>query len=188
MLYVFGLFQKYAELRVMRFLFLSGQGFHLKEIARRTKTSPATVSKLLAGLLKDGLIKKQIVGNAHIFKADTENPIARGLKVLINLLLLQQQNIVEKILGVDENAHTIVLYGSFANGTNDNKSDLDLLIITNSKTKFDSVARQLENKIGVPVNIGVFSMLDWKKCRQKNKPFYDSIKTNHFVLHGSGLF
>lgn len=188
MSYVFSLFEKYAELKVLRFLLLSNYGFHLNEISRRTRVSPSTVSKLLAGLEKDGFIERKVIGASHVFKIKNEAPVIKQLKVLVNVFLLMEHKIVEKILEVDEYALSIVLYGSFATGSNDDKSDFDLLVVSNNKKKFDLVADFLEKKTGVTTNITVFSVLDWKKCKQKNKPFYESVKSNSVLLYGGELF
>lgn len=188
MTYISSLFCKYAELNVLRFLLLNGNGLHLKEISRRTNTSASTVSKLLTGLGQDGLVEKQVIGNTHVFKVKPENPIVRQLKVLLAVSLLFENKVIEKMLGIDEHVHSIVLYGSFASGLNDAKSDFDLLVISDAKKNFASIARNLEKKTGFPVNIEVFSVLDWKKCKEKNKVFYENVKTNHIVLFGSDLF
>ncbi|MBU2100562.1 helix-turn-helix domain-containing protein [Candidatus Micrarchaeota archaeon] len=188
MSYLFSLFEKYSELKVLRFLLSSGSGIHLNEISRRTKTSPSTVSKLLSGLQKDGLIEKQVIGTSHVFKVKSESPVIRQLKVFINVSLLTEFKVVEKILEVDELVHSIVLYGSFADGSNDAKSDFDLLVISDNKYRFNSVAQFLEKKTGVATSITAFSVLDWKKCRENNKAFHDSVKLNHIILFGSELF
>lgn len=188
MVYISDLFGKYAELNVLRFLLLDGDSFHLKEISRRAKTSPSTVSKLLLGLEKDCLVERKVIGTSHVFKVKSENPVVKQLKVLLAVSLLFENKLIEKILEIDAHAHSIVLYGSFASGLNDAKSDLDLLVVSDEKKNFDSVARQLEKKSGFPVSIEVFSVLDWKKCREKNRVFYDNVKSNHILLHGSELF
>ncbi len=188
MQYIYGLFEKYAELKILRFLLLKNEALHLNEISRQTKTSPSTVSKLLNGLEKDGLIQRKIIGNTHVFKMKNEAPIVKHLKVLINISIIMENQLVEQILGIDSNANSIVLYGSFANGTNDNKSDVDILTLTNSNAHLDDAARFFEKKTGIPTNIEKFSVLTWKKCKEKNKAFYDSVKANHIALYGGELF
>lgn len=188
MQYIYGLFEKYAELKILRFLLLGGHALHLKEISRQAKTSPATVSKLMKGLEKDGLIERKIIGNTHVFKMKDESPIVKHLKVLINISIIMENKLIEQILGIDSNVASIALYGSFADGSNDEKSDIDILVMAETNSKFDSATRNFEKKTGKTTNIETFSILSWKKCKEKNRAFYDSVKSNHIVLHGGELF
>ena len=80
-----------------------------------------------------------------------------------------------------------MLYGSHANGENDSKSDIDLLLLVNKKIHFTDTIQKLENKIKKIISTQIITISDLKKLKEKDKIFYESILQNHIVLYGSGL-
>jgi len=79
----------------------------------------------------------------------------------------------------------MVLYGSHANGTNDSKSDIDILLLVGNTKKIPIM--DIEKKLGKQISVESFTLANWKKTKKKNAPFYDSVIRNHVVLWGGDL-
>ena len=182
------MFEKYVEWKILR-LFLRNPTtpFYVKEIARRLQVSSSSVSNFLNPMEKDGIFKKEIVGNTHLYRLNNELELIKKLKVFHTLLEVQNANLVESIKKKDETIISIVLYGSHASGENDERSDLDLLILSNQKKDFIDVLQEIEKKLGKEVIVERFSIAGWNEIKRKDETFYKSIMENHAILAGGGL-
>ena len=182
------MFEKYVEWKILR-LFLRNPTtpFYVKEVARKLKVSSSSVSNFLNRMQKDNIFKKEIAGNTHLYRLNNELGIVKKLKVFHTLVEIQDVNLVKLFKEKDETIISIVLYGSHASGENDEKSDFDLLMISNQKKDFIDVLQEIEKKLGKEVTVERFSIADWNEVKRKDETFYKSILENHIILYGSGL-
>ncbi len=188
MVYLNNLFKKYKEWKILRFFLENcSSSFYVNETAQKLEVSSGSVSKFLKVLEKDNIMIKKKVGNSLLYKLNNELLIVKQLKVLIFLLNLDELDILKKFLKADDSITSILTYGSYASGENDEKSDIDLLIISNKKEKFLSLIHELEEKLKKTVNIEVYKFSEWKKLAEMNREFYQSIKENHLLLYGGEL-
>ena len=80
---------------------------------------------------------------------------------------------------------SIVLYGSFADGTYSGKSDIDILIIAPKRAKID--LDRIERKLNREINLQIISLGQWLAMKEKNKGFYETVVRNHVILSGGEL-
>ena len=66
--------------------------FHLRELARILKKSPATISKQLKQLTKQKIITMKKLSNHNYFRANTENKQFKQLKFSYNLQTIQSSS------------------------------------------------------------------------------------------------
>ena len=172
-----------SNLKVLNlFLDNPNRDFYLRELARILKISTST-SKLTLNLLKNlDLLKAERKAHLIFYKLNLNNQITRELKKIKNIELIKKNNLVEKLLKWNQNIISILLYGSFAKGTNDDKfkSDVDILIIANKRTE----RFEMNNIKGYELRINEFTPLEWKEIYKKNKPFYNEVITNAIILYG----
>jgi predicted nucleotidyltransferase len=105
--------------------------FHLRELARRTKLHPNTVSNVIKSLTKEKILKidkKEFIVEISVNRTDK----FKQLKKLHNLKSLYNSGLLEKI---KETLHPegISILGSYSTGEDLEESDLDLVIISNEK-------------------------------------------------------
>ena len=187
-MYINEMLEKYKDWKLLRiFLKYPDRGFYTKELARKTGIGSGTVNNFLRKIHKDNILIKEIIGNVHLYRLNNELEIIKQLKIFSTLIEFKQYNIPDEFLKQDESIISLILYGSHANGENDPKSDIDLLLITNKKKEFTTVIQKLENKLGKTVSIQIMTISDWQKLKEKDKVFYESILENNIVLYGSGL-
>jgi len=121
--------------KVLRFFVLhQGQPFYEREIARKTGLSPSSTHYVLTRLYRAKVINRKQNGRMYFYSVDKANPYLKEFKVLTNLLLIEP--LVEKL---KELSHKIVLFGSWAEGSDNEDSDIDLFIVSSEKEKVLSV-------------------------------------------------
>ncbi len=160
------------------FLDMPAKEFHLREIARLLKISPSTAKLSLDKLKKHDLMLEKRIANLRIFKANLENVVIKEMKKTKNLSLIKKSAVVEDIQKT-LNPVSVVLFGSFAKGINDEKSDIDILIIANNKKQLS-----LLDIKGNELQIIQLTPFEWKEKIKKDKPFYQEITTTGITLLG----
>jgi len=182
------MFEKYMEWKLLRiFLQTSDRGFYTKEIMRQTGIGAGTVNTFLHNLQKENILTKEVIGNVHLYKLNNELEIVKHLKIVHTLIEFEQNDFVGQFLKSDETVSSIILYGSHANGENDSKSDIDLLILINKKKSYTTLLQVLEKKLNKQISLQQMTIPDWQKLKEKDKIFYESIIEKHIILYGSGL-
>jgi len=182
------MFEKYVEWKITKlFLRKPTTTFYVKEVARKLDVSSSSVSAFLRSMERDGLLRREVAGNTHLYRLNNDRPIVKKLKVFYTLLEIEKSGLVNLFRDRDETIITLVLYGSHASGENDERSDLDLLVISNQKKDFTEVLQLIEKTIGKEVVVERYSIANWNEIKRKDRAFYDSVLENHVVLYGSGL-
>jgi predicted nucleotidyltransferase len=182
------MFEKYKDWKLLK-IFLSDpdHSFYTKEISRNTGIGSGTVNNFLKNIHKDNILTKEIVGNVHLYHLNNELELVKQLKIFNILLEFKKNKLTDEFLREDDSIISLILYGSYANGENDSKSDIDLLILVNKKKQFINTIQKLENKIKKVISLQIMTISDWQKLKEKDKIFFESILQNHIVLYGSGL-
>ncbi len=182
------MFERYKDWKLLKiFLNNPDKSFYTKEISRNTGLGSGTVNNFLKNIYKDNILKKEIVGNVHLYQLNNESEIAKQMKILNIIIELEKAKFVEKFTKDDDTIISIILYGSYANGEYDSKSDIDLLILAGKKKQFTNSIQKLESKTKKTISIQMLTITDWQKIKEKDKIFYESILQNHIILYGSGL-
>ena len=119
------------------FVLHPGASFYEREIARKAGLSPSSAHYVLARLYRAGVINRKQNGRMYFYSADKTNPYLKEFKALANLLLIEP--LVEKLKGL---SHKIVLFGSWAEGSDNEDSDIDLFIVSSEKEKVLSVVNK----------------------------------------------
>ncbi|NOZ80949.1 MAG: HEPN domain-containing protein [DPANN group archaeon] len=106
--------------------------------------------------------------NLRIFRANNSNPAYRHLKIAENLQNIQESGLVPHLKETIPAVTSIVLFGSVATGTDNQESDIDLVIIGKKKAIDCS---SYEKKLGKPINHHIFSWAAWKKKQKQDRAF-----------------
>lgn len=148
--------------------------FHLRELSRLTGLSIAGVIKIVKKLKADNLLISKKERAVEIVEADLEGKFTY-YKRADNLISLYDSGLVKKLEGFYEQPKSIVLFGSYAEGTDTSRSDIDIAVIT----KIDKLPdiNKFERKLKRKINILTVN-LDKAKASFKNS------LTNGIVLSG----
>jgi hypothetical protein len=172
----------YGPLRVLHyFMEHPFKGFYLREVSRKTGLSVFAVKKYCDLLVSEGLLTESRQGNLRVFNANTENKLFRGVKSGLNAEKILKSGLVDFILENTPNTSSITLYGSMAEGLNDEKSDIDLLVIGSKKTQ---IPEKYAKILGGDINVQTFNWGEWQNKSKKDRPFYNELTTKGISLYG----
>ena len=162
--------------------------FYIKELSRMLEISPRSALEAMKMFGSENVLIKEEIGLAHLYRLNNELPLVKSLKRMHILFLLHENELVEKVVTVDENIISLVLYGSYSSGDHDERSDLDLIMITQTdKSAFGGLATDMEESLSVPVSIEVFTLANWKRLAKRGDAFHSDVVRDHVLLHGSEI-
>ncbi|HIH32983.1 MAG: nucleotidyltransferase domain-containing protein [Candidatus Diapherotrites archaeon] len=174
--------EKYALIKAIQALTAKpAKSFSVRGLAAEARLSPGAARTALDFMRKKGIASLKVVGKTFQYRANLESPFCRQWKILFNLEELVDAKIAEEIANKIPQVHCILLYGSFAKGTNDEKSDIDLLVVAQGKSKADL---GFANKFKREANISILSLQEWKRKALEDKVFYENVIYDSIVLHG----
>ena len=149
----------------------------VREYARIQRIAPATASKDLKALEKQGYLRHRKERMLDLYKADLESWHYRDIKTYHTIRTLRSSQLLDSL---DEFylRPTIILFGSTAKGIDTENSDIDLVIISEKKKEFPRL-KEFEKKLGRELQI--FAVNSIKDLR--NKHLMNSV-LNGIVLQG----
>jgi DNA-binding transcriptional ArsR family regulator len=101
---------------------------HLRELARGAHTSAGTAARELGRLEDMGLISRVREGAQVYFQADAASPLYGTVRDLVRLTIGAVDVIRRELAGLD-GVESAVIFGSYAAGTMQPSSDIDILVI-----------------------------------------------------------
>jgi predicted nucleotidyltransferase len=127
--------------------------------------------KELVKLESIGILTGTVDGNSKKYSINPSCPIKNELSSIIlkteGLPRLLSKNISS--IGL---VHKAFIYGSFASGQADNKSDIDLIVIGEVHLEeFSDFIAKREKEIGRPINYVLFSENEWNNKKTANDSF-----------------
>lgn len=179
------IFNRYAYWKILTyFLKKPSTEVYVRELARILEMSPASTNAALNYFYKLNILNKAKRGPAHFYSLNNDIPLVQAIKKMWSLFVLEELDFVNACINADPGIITLAIYGSFANGTFDEKSDFDILIVGGDKAKLAGPIKLLEKKLGYEVNIERFSLAKWQNLKEKRNVFYSEVARNHVLLSG----
>jgi predicted nucleotidyltransferase len=170
------------EITIMRFFVEEpNRQFHVRELAKLTRISPATVSKYLIYLEKEDYLIKNRERNHLLFSAKTLSDAYKNYKLFTNLERIRKSGLIEFLVDTLNQPNAIILFGSFAKSENSKESDVDLFILSESKTKLN--LEFYEKKMGAEIQIFQHNSAEYKELKKKSPDLINNI-CNGIKLHG----
>ena len=138
-----------------------------------------TINNNLKLYLKENLLK---IDNSGIYKAYKLNITKKtlNLKLFFNLEKIRKSKLIE-FLEKEYDYPNIILFGSYAKAYDDEKSDIDLCLITESKKGIG--LSKFEKQLNRNITLHLFTKNDWKKAVKNNKELINNIY-NGITLSG----
>lgn len=183
------LFDTYVNWKILGY-FLSNPNtlFYANEISKKLKVSPSSSNNAVKYFAEKSYLKKEEKGFATLYRLNQDNSIVMALKKAFGLESILSIKPEDAFLDADPGIISLALYGSYADGTFDENSDVDFLIVTQSEKELLLPAiRGLEDKLDKEVNATIFKLSEWRKLANANDAFYKNVVANHVLLYGSGL-
>ncbi|PIN80933.1 hypothetical protein COV16_00135 [Candidatus Woesearchaeota archaeon CG10_big_fil_rev_8_21_14_0_10_34_8] len=123
---------------------------HIRELARETGLSSTGVIKIVKRLKKEGLLKSKKEKMVDEIRASLSSRFYM-MKRLYNIFSLYECGIIEEIKNRYEEPDAIVLFGSYEKGTDTDKSDIDICVISRKETQLNTekFARKLKRAVNI---------------------------------------
>lgn len=165
-----------ARAELIRLLFAdSTRSLHLREIARLSGLALGTIQREVAKMSAAELIAERRDGNRLYFSANTQNPIfheLRGIALKTTGLKSQLSQALHELGGIQ----LAFAYGSFATGTPQPGSDIDLFIIgTIGLRKLAPRLSAVANTMDREINPTVISADSYTKKRRANDAYINNV-------------
>jgi predicted nucleotidyltransferase len=150
--------------------------FHEREIARRSGISYGSANNVLNKLFKDGILQRKGEGKMRYYSVDTSKTYIKELKILNNLLLLE--TLVEKL---KPHVNKIVLFGSWASGTDTDESDIDLFIVSSDEKQVRSIIEQYSGLIGKKIQAIIKNPINLLTVNKRKNVFMKQVATGKIL-------
>lgn len=146
-----------------------GQTYFGKEVKEATKLSSGATNQALRELAENGYIQKERKGRMSFYSVDLSNPLISQFKVLSNIVA-----IYSLIQELRDRCIKIVLFGSSAQGTNTEESDIDLVILSNTPREVSELISN--SNLAEKIQLIVKKPVDWAALKKKDPIFYEEVE------------
>ena len=174
-----------VQQRVLGLLFGQPQRrFQSAEVIRLARSGTGAVHRCLTLLAEADLITVTRSGNQKHYQANRASPVFPELHRLI-VKTVGVLGPLRRALGPNaRKIHAAFVYGSVAKRTETARSDIDLMVITDTLTYPDvfEAVQSAERVLARPVNPNVMTLVEWRAKRAQRGSFAAR------VAHGPRLF
>jgi len=153
--------------------------FHIREIARILKINHTSVRQYLSRLARDDLLEARKGKIFKTYKAKINKKFL-NLKLYYNLEKIRKSGLIEELERIYD-FPTIVVFGSYAQALDDEKSDIDICILSDIKKAFN--IKKYEKRLNRRISLFLFSSKEWERLKRKNPELINNI-SNGIVLAG----
>jgi predicted nucleotidyltransferase len=176
------LFRSRAQILILKLLFLNPTSeFHLNDIARKTDLAPSVASKECRLLLSLGLVRKSTKGNLTLYEINRQSVIHDELKRIFLKYELLDELLASKLRL--EQVRYALIYGSFAKGTEGEKSDVDLLVVGDiEEDKLLKAVNGVERETGRQVNYNLWTEQEFAEKVENQIPLIREIAKTPVIM------
>lgn len=176
--------RKFVGFRVLEFFLThSSLEIYLNELARHLEIARGSAKSYCDALVDEGLILESSKGNLRLFRLNRDDFAVREMMKAYYLLKL-------KHLGIErlaEGCTSLAIYGSFARGDIDERSDLDLLVIGEDGSVDRDKVLKLQDSLGKEVQLTLLPYYRWETMKKEGDRFAESILRKHVLVSGVEL-
>jgi predicted nucleotidyltransferase len=166
----------FTEKNIKILRMLSNNDFlYLREISDKANIPPATVHQALKLFRNLGFIQERSEKNKKIVSLSRNNLILKKTKSLVNIYILFNNAWFKKL-----NRQGIVgVYGSYAHGSDDAGSDIDMWIFTDSGIGLPGlqpIIKNIENDVKREIRLMLLTKSKLERIRKSDPEFYFRIR------------
>lgn len=136
----------------------------LNNISSNLKMSKTTAKKIINSLVKEGFLNKKVYGKTWRITCNLDHPYNLTRKIPFNLAMIYSTyygGLKDHILKIVGNAKSIILFGSYRKGDDNNKSDVDIGVEVADDEEVRIIELGVIPKFGfrnnVKINLHIFS-------------------------------
>jgi predicted nucleotidyltransferase len=175
------LFSSNTRVKILSlFLFNDDLNYYVREISKLINVHPSQVLKELSNLEDLNIIVKHKKGNLSIYKVNKSNIFLSDLKNIFLKTEFVGKNIKDKL---EDKVKYCLIFGSFAKGIENSKSDVDILVISDvlKENELLNIIQDLENNLKRDINYILWNNKDFIK-KSKNNHLLKTINKDKIVM------
>lgn len=159
-----------SQARVLLFLARnSGKAFFEREIVDGANMSRTAVNMATRALHKNGLIHRERKGRMNFYRVNEIHPFILQFKKLDTLASIEPMLAELRSL-----SRQVILFGSRADGSNTEASDIDLFILSAQREKVMKIIGRY--KMSLPVQPVVMNNQELVEMKEKDAAFHAQVK------------
>lgn len=133
----------------------------LNDLSEELETAKKTARLIVLQLIEEDFLKKEEIGKAWRISCNKNHYYNKTIKISYNLELIFLSDIIKRVYETVKGINSIILFGSYRWGDDDEKSDIDIAVETLNNKPLKIVEIGIIKEFGyrkdVPVNIHIFS-------------------------------
>jgi len=158
------------------------KSFYLRELERITGEDYKNVSTELKNLESIGLLTSSKSGNLKYFHVNPKFLIYSELKSIF-FKVRGAPGLLKQVLSERTDIEYAFIYGSFAAGAENDKSDIDLMVV--GKIPLENLLKRLrepEEALGREINPSLFPLSEMKQRLKDRDPFIDRVMAEPKIM------
>lgn len=157
------------------------KSFYLRELERTLGHSVGNIRRLLMKLEKAGLFSETRRGNLVFYQLNKSHPLFAELKSIVTKTI-GISGMFKEALSAIKGIESAFIYGSFAKGIEDAKSDIDLCVIGEpDDARLMGAINELENKLHREINYTLFSKEEFKNKSKEKGGFVNLVLKDKII-------
>lgn len=171
------IFRSELQARVLGLLFLNADStWTAAELTKRLQATPVSVHRELQRALGGGLLTREAVGRAFLYRAATDSPLFEPLRLLLERTVgveAELREVLEGLSGVE----AAFVHGSFARTTNARPvSDVDVLVLGDVDYRaLRRRFREIERRSGRRIDLLVYDRDEFRSMAERGNSLAQSI-------------
>ncbi len=177
------LFSSKVRVELLSTFFLHPErSFYLRELERITGEDYKNISTELKNLETIGLLTSTKVGNLKYFRPNHAFLFFTELKSIF-LKFRGAAGLLNQVLTGVKGIEYAFIYGSFATGDENDKSDIDVMTIGNIALEaLLKLLREPEKSLGRDINPSLFKLLEIKQRIRSQEPFITQVMAEPKIM------
>ena len=149
--------------------------YYLRELEKILHFPVQNIRRELINLEKNSIFKREKSGNQVYYFLNMESPIYSDIRNIISKTIGIENQLSDALSGVS-GIKKAFIFGSFANGTQDALSDIDIMIIgdINEDALIEKISR-LESKFEREINYHIYSEREFEERIKEKNSFISKI-------------
>lgn len=165
---------------------------HLRELSRRANLNENSVSRFLNELADSKILiskKGDSVRKFNISKRFLSSVFSIfDFEKFFKLSFKRRKSIEDYLNHLKIKPFCLILFGSSAKGHANEKSDLDLLEISETKCNISEISRKIESERGIRLHLTKLKLKNLKEAIKKKDSFISSAINTGFPVFGKDFF
>lgn len=170
------LFRSEAQARMLARLLLHPEdALTFQQLRHDSQMSTASLHRELERAEAAGVVTRDRSRRPHVFRADRDSPTFEHLAALLRSTVGAEAEI-ERALAAVHGIDAAAVHGSWADGSADARSDIDLLVVgTVDRRALKNRLRRLEREIGREIDVTVLELDELRELAQARNAFVHSV-------------